>query len=264
MSKMSKLLAVLMLLPFLAACTTMEHREHQQACMYGTGVAGAAVGGSIGNVPGAAAGAAVGALMGALACWDTSEPEPEPEPQAAEPQETLDSDGDGVPDNKDWCAGTAAGVEVDERGCPLDSDGDGVPDDKDRCPNTEANTQVDENGCPIEGTRVFNLEGVHFDFDSAKLRPDAEQQLQQGLQKVRDNKGVRIGIIGHTDSTGPESYNQDLSVRRAQSVADYLVSHGVDRSRLSVRGRGESEPTATNETKAGRAENRRVEFVVSK
>lgn len=260
MSKFKKL-AVFLILPLLAACTTMEHREHQQACMYGTGVGGAAIGGTIGNVPGAAAGAAVGALMGALACWDTSEPEPEPKPEP-KPQKPLDSDGDGVPDSKDWCAGTPAGVQVDENGCPLDSDGDGVADYQDKCANTPANTRVDENGCPVEGTTLFTLEGVHFAFDSAKLRPEAEQQLQEGLRKLQDNTGVNVDIIGHTDSIGTEAYNQDLSMRRAQSVADYMVSHGISRSRLSVSGRGESDPVATNETKAGRAENRRVEFVV--
>lgn len=184
----------------------------------------------------------------------------EPEPEA--PKEPLDSDGDGVPDNEDWCAGTPAGVNVDERGCALDSDGDGVADHKDQCPNTAEGTRVDENGCAVVGSKLFTLEGVHFAFDSAKLRPDAEQQLQQAVRKLRDNRSANVDVIGHTDSTGPASYNEDLSMRRAQSVVDYLTNNGVDASRLEASGRGENDPIASNDTKEGRAQNRRVELVV--
>lgn len=136
--------------------------------------------------------------------------------------------------SKDWCAGTHVGVEVDEKGCPL------------------------------EGTRLFTLEGVHFAFDSDKLRPEAQLTLEEATQVLRDNSGVTVAIIGHTDSTGPEAYNQGLSERRAQSIYGYMVSNGIDSTRLRTYGRGESEPVASNETRAGRAENRRVEFVVEK
>lgn len=271
MSRLMRLFALLVLLPILAACTTMEQRttgpsETQQACMYGGGVSGAVIGGALGNVPGAAAGAAVGSVMGAFACWNAgqqAEPEPAPEPEP-QPKKELDSDGDGVPDSKDWCAGTEAGVEVDENGCPLDSDGDGVPDNKDRCPNTAPDTRVDEHGCAVVGSKLFTIEGVHFAFDSAELRPGAEQQLQQAVRKLTDNKQANVAVVGHTDSTGTEAYNKDLSLRRARSVVDYLTSHGIQSHRLKVYGRGESEPIATNETKEGRAKNRRVEFVVEK
>lgn len=191
-------------------------------------------------------------------CDPVSQDEPEPEPEGL-----LDSDGDGVPDFKDWCAGTPAGVEVDARGCPLDSDGDGVPDYLDECPNTAPDTRVDEKGCPYPGTALFTLEGVHFEFDSAKLRPSAEQQLQQAVRKLRDNRGVGVDVVGHTDSTGSEAYNQDLSMRRARSVADYLIANGISAGRLRVDGKGESSPIATNETREGRAQNRRVELIVS-
>ena len=188
-----------------------------------------------------------------------AEPEPEPKPEKSGP---LDSDGDGVPDSRDWCAGTEAGVQVDKRGCALDSDGDGVADYQDECPNTANNVRVDDKGCPLEGTKLFTLKGVNFAFDSAKLRPEAETQLQQAVRKLRDNQSVGVGIIGYTDSVGPASYNQDLSLRRARSVVNYLTNNGIDASRLEIRGRGESNPVATNETKAGRAQNRRVEFIV--
>ncbi|MDZ7735687.1 MAG: OmpA family protein [Gammaproteobacteria bacterium] len=190
-------------------------------------------------------------------CDPVSRDEPEPEPEGL-----LDSDGDGVPDFRDWCAGTPAGVEVDNRGCPLDSDGDGVPDYLDRCPNTAANTRVDEHGCPYPGTALFTLEGVHFEFDSARLKSSAEAILQQAVRKLRDNSGVAVDVVGHTDSTGPDAYNRDLSKRRAQSVADYLTANGISSSRLTVRGEGESNPVTSNDTREGRAMNRRVELTV--
>jgi OOP family OmpA-OmpF porin len=176
--------------------------------------------------------------------------------------EVLDSDGDGVPDDLDKCPGTPAGVEVDADGCPLDSDGDGVPDYLDKCPGTPAGTVVDADGCPITGTKLFTIEDVNFDFDSATLRPEAEATLQEALQKVQDNGAVDISIIGHTDSIGSEAYNQGLSERRAQSVADYMTNNGADASKLSVEGHGETDPVADNSTKEGRAQNRRVDFVV--
>lgn len=200
-------------------------------------------------------------------CWnagDTTTPEAlaECEGEPA-PEPPKDSDGDGVVDSEDACPNTPAGVEVDSRGCPLDSDGDGVPDYLDRCPNTPQGTEVDEHGCPVVGTVLDTIEGVHFAFDKAALRPSAEQQLQQAIQKLQDNPGVSVGVVGHTDSVGSEAYNMDLSMRRAQSVLDYLTAHGIDASRLQVDARGENDPIATNETKAGRAQNRRVELVVS-
>jgi len=161
-----------------------------------------------------------------------------------------------------WCAGTPAGVEVDDRGCPLDSDGDGVADYLDECPNTAPDTRVDDKGCPYPGTALFTLKGVHFQFDSAKLKPSAEDRLREAVRKLRDNSGVSVEVVGHTDSTGPETYNQDLSLRRARAVADYLIANGISSSRLTVRGEGESSPVASNDTREGRAENRRVELIV--
>lgn len=174
----------------------------------------------------------------------------------------LDSDGDGVPDDLDKCPSTPPGVAVDSDGCPLDSDGDGVPDYLDECPNTPAGTEVDEKGCPIPGTKLFTIEDVNFDFDSATLKPEAKYTLDQAVSKVQDNSAVDIRIIGHTDSIGSNEYNQGLSERRAQSVADYMTDNGVDASKLSIEGRGEQEPIADNATKEGRAENRRVDFIV--
>ncbi|WP_425599410.1 OmpA family protein, partial [Vibrio natriegens] len=96
-----------------------------------------------------------------------------------------------------------------------------------------------------------------FAFDSAEIKNASSLDLL--AQQLRDYPGDTIRIEGHTDSTGPETYNMGLSERRAQSVADYLVQQGIDASRLTVIGMGEHSPVASNDTKAGRAQNRRVD-----
>ncbi|MEN8205006.1 MAG: OmpA family protein [Pseudomonadota bacterium] len=103
-----------------------------------------------------------------------------------------------------------------------------------------------------------------FDFDSATLKEAGKVALQELADdiKAKSGKVVDIDIIGHTDSTGPEDYNQGLSERRAQSVADYVISEGVDGSIIDVSGDGENNPIASNDTREGRAENRRVDINV--
>jgi OOP family OmpA-OmpF porin len=106
------------------------------------------------------------------------------------------------------------------------------------------------------------LRGVNFDFDKADIRPDAEVILNEAADVLGQNRDVRVQVAGHTDATGTDEYNQSLSERRANSVADYLASKGIDRSRLSTVGYGESQPVADNGTRDGRAQNRRVELNV--
>lgn len=103
-----------------------------------------------------------------------------------------------------------------------------------------------------------------FDFDSDVLKEEGKVSLQElgDSIKAKSGKVVDIDIIGHTDSTGPEDYNQGLSERRAQAVADYIVSEGIDGSIIDVSGEGESNPIASNDTREGRAENRRVDINV--
>jgi OmpA-OmpF porin, OOP family len=105
------------------------------------------------------------------------------------------------------------------------------------------------------------LRGVNFDFNSADIRPEARPVLDQGAELLKANPGVEVRVEGHTDSIGSPEYNQALSVRRAESVFSYLVNHGVDPERCRVEGFGESHPIASNETDAGRAQNRRVELI---
>ena len=179
----------------------------------------------------------------------------------------VDSDGDGVTDDKDQCPGTPRGAPVDAKGCPLDSDGDGVPDYQDKCPGTKAGAKVDKDGCEVmmkpmmEKVVIDNI--LLFDFDSATLKAGAADVLNSSYAKFKGNDAVKsVTIIGHTDSMGSEAYNQGLSERRANSVRDYLISQGADASKLMTQGAGESMPAFGNDTKAGRAMNRRVEFKV--
>ena len=198
----------------------------------------------------------------------------------------LDSDGDGVKDSMDECPGTPRGVAVGANGCPNDSDGDGVTDDKDQCPDTPAGQPVDANGCELDddGDGVINrldecpgtaegvqvdikgceikeeiaLEGVNFQTNSDRLVPGAESIMNDAAATLNKNPTIKVEVAGHTDSDGAADYNEGLSARRAQTVHDYLASHGVDVSRMSVRGYGEAQPIADNSTSAGKAQNRRV------
>ena len=178
----------------------------------------------------------------------------------------LDSDGDGVPDGIDECPDTPTFAHVDERGCPIDSDGDGVYDGLDRCPQTPRGTPVDEHGCPIakplfeEERATLVLEGVYFQLNSAELTLNSEEILDGVAASLLAWSEVRVEIGGHTDSTGADAYNLQLSRRRAEAVRAYLIAKGVPAAQLEARGYGESNPIADNRSNAGRAKNRRVEL----
>ena len=107
---------------------------------------------------------------------------------------------------------------------------------------------------------VLRLRGVEFDFDKSDIRPDAAPVLDVAVDQLRACPNVSLRIDGHTDWTGTEAYNQGLSERRAEAVRRYLVGNGIPSSRLTTRGLGEGSPIATNETREGRARNRRVEL----
>ncbi|GAC1624441.1 MAG: hypothetical protein NVS9B10_10470 [Nevskia sp.] len=142
----------------------------------------------------------------------------------------------------------------------VDSDGDGVPDAKDRCPDTPKGLKVDASGCIIEQTVV--LRAVNFDLGSDRLSDEAKATLDLLARSMQLQKALAIEIAGHTDALGPQSFNLLLSQKRAAAVKAYLVAHGVEASRLQSEGYGEFNPIASNNTEAGRAENRRVEFKV--
>ena len=113
-----------------------------------------------------------------------------------------------------------------------------------------------------EGIIVKFDSGILFDVDKTNVKSAAQTNLQNLSASLEKNSMTNILIIGHTDNTGTDEHNMDLSVRRAQSVKSYLIAGGVDGSRLSTQGKGEGEPIADNGTTTGRAQNRRVEIVI--
>ena len=144
--------------------------------------------------------------------------------------------------------------------CALDDDADGVNNCIDKCPGTAADLAVDADGCPIP--MVVTLK-VNFDFDKSDIKPQYHQELADFAAFMKQYPGVAVEIDGHTDSKGTDAYNQKLSERRAKSVRDYLVTKlGMNSSLLTAVGYGESKPVASNDTDAGRAENRRIEAVL--
>jgi OOP family OmpA-OmpF porin len=183
----------------------------------------------------------------------------------------TDADGDGVFDGLDQCPDTPAGATVDADGCPMDSDGDGVYDGIDRCPGTPEGREVDAEGCgefeaALAAGRLV-LRDINFAFNSADLDEASQGTLDEVAVAIRNaianRPGITIEVQGHTDAIGSDAYNQQLSERRAASVRDYVVSvePSIEES-LTTRGYGEANPVASNDTDEGRAENRRVEFVV--
>lgn len=143
----------------------------------------------------------------------------------------------------------------------VDSDGDGVPDNRDACPNTPRNYAVDERGCPIMLEEVARITlNVQFDFDQAVVKPEYFEDIRRVADFLSANEDVVATLEGHTDSTGTDEYNQELSERRAAAVRQALIDRfNVSPARISSVGYGESRPVTSNATAEGRAQNRRVE-----
>jgi len=172
----------------------------------------------------------------------------------------LDSDNDGVYDYMDECPNTPPkGMIVDEYGCPLDSDNDGVLDYLDKCPNTPEGLSVKKDGCPL--TQTLKL---HFNRKSDKILLQYMPEIKKFAEFLKQNPLYRVKIIGYTDNIGTQKDNLDLSLRRAKSVKQALINEGIDPSRLIADGEGELNPIATNETREGRAKNRRIEIELLK
>ena len=177
-----------------------------------------------------------------------------------------DADGDGITDADDQCpneAGPAA-----NNGCPWpDRDGDGVLDKDDQCPDVPGT--VANNGCPEVTIEVINQlneysKTILFDTAKASIREESYAVLQNIVDIMKEYPNTSFVIEGHTDSRGSDSLNQRLSDERAASVKNYLTTIGMDASRLSSIGYGETRPIATNNTAAGRQQNRRVEISLKK
>ena len=112
--------------------------------------------------------------------------------------------------------------------------------------------------------KAILLKNIYFEFDKDELMPRSYVELNKLLKIMRENPKLNIEILGHTDALGDDAYNLDLSRRRAESVVKFLTDNKVGKARLRASGKGEQQPVASNETDEGRAQNRRVEFVVLK
>lgn len=173
-----------------------------------------------------------------------------------------DADGDGITDADDACP-TVAGTKA-FNGCP-DTDEDGVADPDDLCPKTPGT--IANKGCPEikeETKKIFEkaLTGIQFETGKAIIRKTSYGILNNVAQVMVENPDYFLDIKGHTDNAGDSEKNKILSAERAASVMDYLVSKGIDPERMTAEGFGDTQPVMTNDTKEGRAANRRVEFVV--
>ena len=177
-----------------------------------------------------------------------------------------DADGDGVTDADDKCpneAGPAA-----NNGCPwADKDGDGVLDKDDKCPDVKGT--VANNGCPevteaVQKTLNEYAKTILFDTGKSTIKAQSEEVLGDIIGILKEYPTAKFTVEGHTDSVGSEKLNQRLSDSRANSVKEYLINNGIDAFRLSALGYGESKPIDSNKTRAGRANNRRVEINLAK
>ena len=142
-------------------------------------------------------------------------------------------------------AGAIIGQQMDKQAKELEEELDGA--------------EVDRVG---EGIAVKFENQVLFDFDSAQLRSTARTELSKLADNLQEYPNTDIVIVGHTDAVGSNEYNQNLSEQRAGSAAQYLISQGVSRSRITTVGKGELEPIASNDTDFGRQQNRRVEVAI--
>ncbi len=167
----------------------------------------------------------------------------------------YDRDFDGVMDDDDECPNTKRLVVVDSVGCELDTDGDGIVDSEDQCPNTGVDFSVDGYGCPQVATIRLNFASNDF-----AVTDEIVEQLADFAQFLKDNRGYKIIIYGFTDNIGTIEDNLVLSKNRAIVVKSVLMRYGIQESRMSTVGKGESEPVADNSTQEGRAQNRRIEI----
>lgn len=196
-----------------------------------------------------------------------------------------DRDNDGVADKDDQCP-TFAGPSTNQ-GCPqeepgmtnkpknvdspvvvkepvsADTDGDGVVDSKDRCPNVAGLTT--NQGCPevkkeVKDKLAFAAKAVQFETSKSLLKEESFSILDDIVEIMRQYPSYSLGISGHTDNVGDDNENFKLSTERARACYDYLIYRGVKAERLRYVGFGESRPIATNNTRTGREQNRRVEF----
>ena len=186
----------------------------------------------------------------------------------------TDNDHDGIRDDLDQCPDLPEDLDgfQDIDGCPdSDNDRDGIPDTRDSCPNEpeDIDGDRDTDGCPdvveytkivVTATRIELKQKVFFATNKARIRSKSYDLLNEVADALTRRAKIKVRIEGHTDSRGSDKKNRNLSQRRAQAVRDYLTAAGIAADRLVAVGMGEDVPIDTNASRAGRANNRRVEF----
>ena len=174
-----------------------------------------------------------------------------------------DKDGDGIIDSKDKCPDVFGIVKFE--GCP-DSDNDGLADSEDKCPDMWG--KIENKGCPDikeEEKQAIKaaFDNLLFETGKAIIKESSYTSLNALAKVMNNNTNTMLRIEGHTDNVGADDMNQELSDARAHSVEQYLIGRGVNSSRISAQGYGETRPVATNTTEDGRRKNRRVEFILN-
>lgn len=196
------------------------------------------------------------------------------------PAAPLDSDGDGIPEAFDACPREAGLPTRTPRthGCPklADRDADTIADRDDACPDEKgvASSDPGKNGCAppppppppaanLVAEKIVISEQVQFETGTAQLRPESDGILTQVARVLGEHPELElVEVEGHTDDTGSPDLNRRLSQERASAVRTWLVAHGIAGSRLLAKGYGQERPLEDNQSEAGRAKNRRVEFRV--
>lgn len=234
MSIVRTALPLILVSSVLTGCAGLQKTDWPMCAAVG-GVTGAALGAIESGSLAAGVGAAA-AGVGAAYCWVHGD---------------GDEDGDGVPDSRDKCPGTPKGTPVDANGCP---------------PPAPAPMPVAAEPAPLPKEETIVIRNVHFEFDKATLTAADRAQLDTVATRLKtEATTARLSVSGHTDSVGRDAYNQRLSEQRAKAVTDYLVSSGVPRASVaSVKGMGEAQPVADNNTADGRAMNRRTEILIQR
>ncbi len=171
----------------------------------------------------------------------------------------VDSDDDGVIDEKDECPFTPAGVTVLTNGCPLDSDGDGINDNEDICPKTPIGHKVNSEGCSI-GLEL----NVGFADTSAKLPPENLAEIEDVSTFLKQKKEYKATIIAYSNSSDNPDINGKLSDQRANAVKTAMIRQGIPKSRIVTEGRGAEKPILTTEAPDGFDLNHRVEIQLSR
>ncbi|NBX79726.1 MAG: OmpA family protein [Flavobacteriales bacterium] len=175
-----------------------------------------------------------------------------------------DTDLDGLLDKDDECP-TLAGP-ISNKGCPLkDTDNDGTLDKDDDCPNTPG--PKTNKGCPVIEQEIVEVLKTAFDaleFETAKdiIKDESKPSLDELAEVLVKKAAWKLDITGHTDNVGDDNKNMALSKKRAESLKNYLISKGIDASRLNTFYFGETKPIADNNTPEGRKKNRRVEMKI--